>query len=199
MKTIVMDTSNQYLVVALYQDGQCLEFVQEEGNRRQSEYALLRLQELLQNQNMELLDFDEIVITIGPGSYTGERVALTIAKTLASISNIKCKTVSSLKAYAGLNKAVSILDARSKKMYVGVYDHGKSVIEEMLLPCDQFETFMKDYQDYPVTGDVNMIGKEKEPIKLYENIYQLSTLEDYVSNMDVLVPHYIKEVEARKL
>ena len=199
MNSIVMDTSNHYLVVALYQDDRCLDFIQEEGNRRQSEYELVKLQELLDRQEMELLDFYEIIITIGPGSYTGERVALTIAKTLVAVSSMKCKVVSSLKAYAGYDKAVSILDARSKKMYVGVYDNGKNVIDETLLPVDQFDTFIKQYPDYKIVGDVSLIGNKKTEVRLYETIYELSKLEDYVSNMDKLVPHYIKEVEARKL
>ena len=33
MKTIVMDTSNIYLVIALYEDGQCIDKYQEKGNR----------------------------------------------------------------------------------------------------------------------------------------------------------------------
>lgn len=199
MKTIIMDTSNKYLVVALYQDDQCLDFIQEGGNQRQSEYAILRLKELLSRQHIALLDIDQMVITIGPGSYTGERVALTIAKTLATVSNIKIKTVSSLKAYAGLHKAISILDARSKKLYVGVYDKGQDVIEEMMIPVEEFFQFARLYPNYPLVGDVELVGKERKEVKLYETIFTLSKLEDYVEDIDALVPHYIKKVEAKKL
>ena len=38
MKTIVMDSANKYLVVALYENQKCLASLQEEGNRKQSEY-----------------------------------------------------------------------------------------------------------------------------------------------------------------
>ena len=44
MKTIVMDSANKYLVVALYEDQKCLASLQEEGNRKQSEYAIVYLQ-----------------------------------------------------------------------------------------------------------------------------------------------------------
>ena len=40
MTSLIMDTSNQYLMVALYRDGQCLEMVQELGSKRQSENAI---------------------------------------------------------------------------------------------------------------------------------------------------------------
>ena len=130
MKTIVMDSANQYLVVALYEDGKCLDKIQEIGNRKQSEYAIVYLEKLLKKHHLQVLDFDEMVITIGPGSYTGVRVALTIAKTLAAVSSIKIKTVSSLKAMAGFKKAISILDARSQKIFLGVYNEGKVVVED---------------------------------------------------------------------
>ena len=57
--------------------------------------TIVYLQKLLQENYLKMSDFDEMVITIGPGSYTGVRVALTIAKTLNATMNIKVKTVSS--------------------------------------------------------------------------------------------------------
>ena len=129
MKTIVMDSANKYLVVALYENQKCLASLQEEGNRKQSEYAIVYLQKLLQENHLKMSDFDEMVITIGPGSYTGVRVALTIAKTLNATMNIKVKTVSSLKAMAGMKKAISILDARSHKLFLGIYNEGKVIVD----------------------------------------------------------------------
>ena len=90
MKTIVMDTSNAYLVIGLYEDDQCIDKYQADGNRRQSEYALTHLDEMLKT-SLGSFNVDEMIITIGPGSYTGQRVALTIAKTLAAISKIKSR------------------------------------------------------------------------------------------------------------
>ena len=70
MKTVVMDTSNAYLVIALYENDKCLEQYQEFGNKKQSEYAITYLDEMLKRNNFNILDFDEMIITIGPGSYT---------------------------------------------------------------------------------------------------------------------------------
>lgn len=49
MIRLIMDTSNQYLMVALYQDDQCLEVKQEMGFKRQSENAIPYLASLLEN------------------------------------------------------------------------------------------------------------------------------------------------------
>ena len=65
MKTIVMDSANKYLVVALYENQKCLDSLQEEGNRKQSEYAIVYLQKLLQEIHLKMSDFDEMGITIG--------------------------------------------------------------------------------------------------------------------------------------
>ena len=184
MKTIVMDSANKYLVVALYENQKCLASLQEEGNRKQSEYAI---------------DFDEMVITIGPGSYTGVRVALTIAKTLNATMNIKVKTVSSLKAMAGMKKAISILDARSHKLFLGIYNEGKVIVDDCLINIDEFENYQKQYSDYEIVGDTHLVGIPEKEVDLADHIYTLSTLEKEIENVDGLVPRYIKEVEAKKI
>ena len=92
MKTIVMDSANKYLVVAIYENQKCLASLQEEGNRKQSEYAIVYLQKLLQENHLKMSHFDEMVITIGPGYYTGVRVAITIEKTLKETMNINEKS-----------------------------------------------------------------------------------------------------------
>ena len=199
MKTIVMDSANRYLVVALYEYGKCLDKIQEIGNRKQSEYAIVYLEKLLKKHHLQVLDFDEMVITIGPGSYTGVRVALTIAKTLAAVSSIKIKTVSSLKAMAGFKKAISILDARSQKIFLGVYNEGKVVVEDCMTTLDQFDHYRQLYPDYEVVGDVSLVNMEGQCGDLAHLIYELSKIEEYRSDVDHLVPEYIKDVEAKKI
>ena len=73
------------------------------------------------------------------------RVALTIAKTLNATMNIKVKTVSSLKAMAGMKKAISILDARSHKLFLGIYNEGKVIVDDCLINIDEFECVIYKY------------------------------------------------------
>lgn len=196
--TLVMDTSNQYLGIGLYRGDEKLEAILVNESKRQSEYAIPKLQEILKHQNVSLMDIDEMVITKGPGSYTGERVAMTIAKTLAVIAPVKIKVVSSLAAYAGNSKAISIIDARSHKLFVGVFDQGKNVVEEQLMSIDDFEDLRKHYPDYKIVGDGELVGVESDNSQLVENIFALSKKEEPVEQPDLLVPQYIKEVEAKK-
>lgn len=199
MLQLIMDTSNQYLVVALYEDEKCLESIQELGSKRQSENAIPYLEKLLKKYNKELLDVDEMVVTIGPGSYTGERVALTIAKTLSVISSVHIKAISSLAAYAGLEKCVSVIDARSQKVFVCTYNHGKALMPEQMIEISQFSQLMNDYQGYQVVGQSEVVDFPLHEVNLAAHLHELAKLQDAVDNVDALVPRYLKDVEAKKI
>ncbi|MEG0592587.1 MAG: tRNA (adenosine(37)-N6)-threonylcarbamoyltransferase complex dimerization subunit type 1 TsaB [Coprobacillus sp.] len=199
MTSLIMDTSNQYLMVALYEDGKCLESIQELGSKKQSENAIPYLASLLEKHHKELLDIDEMIITKGPGSYTGERVAMTIAKTLSVIAPIKIKAISSLKAYAGMNKCVSVIDARSQKVFVGVFNEGKEIIKEQLVSIDEFNSFKKDYNDYMVVGQCDVVAYPDKEVDLGNNLYELSKDEEAIDNVDALTPYYLKDVEAKQI
>lgn len=199
MTSLIMDTSNQYLLVALYEDGQCLESIQEMGSKRQSENAIPYLETLLKKYHKELLDIDEMIITRGPGSYTGERVAMTIAKTLSVIAPIQIKVISSLAAYAGFKHCVSVIDARSQKVFVCAYDNGKPLMKEQLIPISDFALLMKDYEDFLIVGQSDVVGYPIHEVDLAKHMYELSLNEEPIENVDALVPCYLKDVEARKI
>ena len=199
MLSLVMDTSNQYLLVALFKDDELLDSIVELGSKRQSENAIPYLEKLLNKHGLELLDVEEMIITRGPGSYTGVRVAMAIAKTLSVISPIRLKTISSLAIYANQQKCVSVLDARSKKVFVCAYDKAKAVCEEQLVAISDFEEFMKSYEGYSVVGQSDLVGYPLLEVDLARNMYLLAKNEEYIEHIDALVPCYIKDVEAKKI
>ena len=194
----VMDTSNSYLAVGLYQDNVCLEAFQEKGSRRQSEKAIPTLKEVLDRHHIALKDVNEMIITSGPGSYTGVRVAMTIAKTLAAVSDVRIKSVSSLAAYAGMNQAFSVIDARGHKVFVGVYENGLPLIKEQVVTLEDFAQLRAEYEDFELVGEVGCLGLDEKECDLCANIYALGQMADPIKNVDLLVPTYIKDVEAKK-
>lgn len=199
MIKIILDTSNQYLVVGLYKDEQCLGRIQELGSQKQSENAIPYLEKLLSQNHIELLDVDEAIITRGPGSYTGVRVAMSIIKTLSVLTPLKVKAISSLKAYAGFDKCISVIDARSKKVFVCLYDQGKALMDETLMTIDEFKEFRKKYNDFKVVGQGHIVDEDGQEIDLVTHLYDLSFIEEEVDNIDALVPCYLKDVEAKKI
>ncbi|MDY3676528.1 MAG: tRNA (adenosine(37)-N6)-threonylcarbamoyltransferase complex dimerization subunit type 1 TsaB [Catenibacterium mitsuokai] len=198
MISLVMDTSNSYLAVGLFKDNMCLEAFQEKGSRRQSEKAIPSLKEVLDRHHIALKDVNEMIITSGPGSYTGVRVAMTIAKTLAAVSDVRIKSVSSLSAYAGMNQALSVIDARGHKVFVGVYENGLPLIKEQVMTLEDFAQLRAEYEDFELVGEVGCLGLDEKECDLCANIYALAQMADPIKNVDLLVPTYIKDVEAKK-
>lgn len=198
MISLVMDTSNSYLAVGLFKDNMCLEAFQEKGSRRQSEKAIPSLKEVLDCHHITLKDVNEMIITSGPGSYTGVRVAMTIAKTLAAVSDVRIKSVSSLAAYAGMNQALSVIDARGHKVFVGVYENGLPLIKEQVMTLEDFTQLRAEYEDFELVGEVGCLGLDEKECDLCANIYALAQMADPIKNVDLLVPTYIKDVEAKK-
>lgn len=198
MISLVMDTSNSYLAVGLFKDNMCLEAFQEKGSRRQSEKAIPTLKEVLDRHHIALKDVNEMIITSGPGSYTGVRVAMTIAKILAAVSDVRIKSVSSLAAYAGMNQALSVIDARGHKVFVGVYENGLPLIKEQVVTLEDFAQLRAEYEDFELVGEVGCLGLDEKECDLCANIYALGQMADPIKNVDLLVPTYIKDVEAKK-
>lgn len=198
MISLVMDTSNSYLAVGLFKDNMCLETFQEKGSRTQSEKAIPTLKEVLDRHHIALKDVNEMIITSGPGSYTGVRVAMTIAKTLAAVSDVRIKSVSSLAAYAGMNQALSVIDARGHKVFVGVYENGLPLIKEQVVALEDFAQLRAEYGDFELVGEIGCLGLDEKECDLCANIYALGQMADPIENVDLLVPTYIKDVEAKK-
>ena len=198
MISLVMDTSNSYLAVGLFKDNMCLEAFQEKGSRRQSEKAIPTLKEVLDRHHIALKDVNEMIITSGPGSYTGVRVAMTIAKTLAAVSDVRIKSVSSLAAYAGMNQALSVIDSRGHKVFVGVYENGLPLIKEQVVALEDFAQLRAEYGDFELVGEIGCLGLDEKECDLCANIYALGQMADPIENVDLLVPTYIKDVEAKK-
>ena len=88
MLTLCMDTAYKYLSLALIEDGKIIAAIDEECFKKQSELIFVRLGDLFDIANKEPLDIDSVCISEGPGSYTGVRIAMSIAKTICEVANL---------------------------------------------------------------------------------------------------------------
>lgn len=193
MYSLFLDTSTKYLCVGLALDNKVIYKYQEEAIRKQSELTIPKLKEMLSNMNISLNDINEVCVTIGPGSFTGIRIGMCIAKVLASINKIPLKAISSLNAYANIGKKIVILDAKANRVYIGIYNNNVNVIDETVMEIDKFKELLDDYKDYEVVLDSDLIGIKSSPIDVIENMNRISKNINPVDNVDVLVPIYLKE------
>ncbi|WP_342506672.1 tRNA (adenosine(37)-N6)-threonylcarbamoyltransferase complex dimerization subunit type 1 TsaB [Sporosarcina sp. FSL K6-2383] len=134
-----IDTANTPLSVAVVRDGELLVEEISAMAVNHSLRAMPAIEELLAKAGLEPANIDAIAVSEGPGSYTGVRIGVTIAKTLAWTLGKPLVGVSSLKVLAtnalfftGL--ICPIVDARRNNVYAGAYrlDAGKlmEVIED---------------------------------------------------------------------
>ena len=161
-----IDTANTPLSIAIIKDG---EILVEENNSmaiNHSLRAMPAIEELFNKANIVPSDIDSIAVSEGPGSYTGVRIGVTIAKTLAWTLKKPLVGVSSIKSLAtnclffdGL--LCPIVDARRSNVYAGAYrfENNKlvSVIEDGHFSIGELIEKLKDY-NCPVL----FIGKDTE-------------------------------------
>ena len=120
MYRLLLDSSDINLLVGISKDDKVVYRHFEYAWQRQSEYMIPEIEKALLNVGITLKDIDEVVVGIGPGSYTGVRIALTIGKTISLAKKIPIIEMSSLNAIAGAKgRKMSIIDARSKRCNVG--------------------------------------------------------------------------------
>ena len=193
MNSLFIDTSTKYLCIGIAKDNNVIYKYQQEAIKKQSELTIPFLKKALDENNLTLNDIDEVNVTIGPGSFTGIRIGMCVAKVLASMKNIPLKAISSLNAYASLGKKIVILDAKAKRVYLGIYNDNVKVIDEMVVEIEIFKEMLKDYDGYDVVLDSYLIGLESEEIDVIENMNRISKTIQPVDNVDALVPIYLKD------
>lgn len=98
MNYLLIDTSNQPLSVALMQDEKVL--IEQTTNIKQNHSVQLmpEIQKLFEQSQVDKQEITDIVVAEGPGSYTGLRIGVTVAKTLAYALQTRLYGVSSLKS-----------------------------------------------------------------------------------------------------
>lgn len=200
MKLLAFDTCLDKTYVTLYADNEFTnKVILSNDNNYHSAYLISTIVDILKSKGLTPSDINYIATDIGPGSFTGIRACVTVARMLAQQLNIKTIGVSSLEILSrilGENDLVA-LDARKNKAYLydkkvlGAIDleevdntiKGKRLITDDSL-LERFKTLSSEaisYQqnDYPLGEILAKIAIEK--IKNNEN-----------SDWRILKPLYIQ-------
>ncbi|WP_318617167.1 tRNA (adenosine(37)-N6)-threonylcarbamoyltransferase complex dimerization subunit type 1 TsaB [Sporosarcina sp. YIM B06819] len=132
-----IDTANTPLSIAIVKDRELLVEETSAMAINHSLRAMPAIEELLAKVGIAPSQIDAIAVAEGPGSYTGVRIGVTIAKTLAWTLGKPLVGVSSLKALAAnalfFNGLIcSIIDARRNNVYAGVYQLNAGELMEVI-------------------------------------------------------------------
>ena len=195
MITLCMDTSSQYLVIALIRDDQIVAKFQEKCWKKQSEELFPRLMDLMKEAGLEPEDIGQVVVSEGPGSYTGVRIAMTVAKVFCAMRNLPIATVGTLQLFAGMEpRARVVLDARGGRVYTAVYEYGVLSGTVEAKPCGEVKAEILEAET--VIGDGSLVGREDQIPDLAENFLAVKDQWKYAENVHLVKPEYLKSSES---
>lgn len=171
MYQLLLDSSNIFLSVGLAKDGKVFDKICYEAWQRQSEMMVTEIDNILSRNNIVKAELDGVVVGIGPGSYTGVRIGVTIAKTIAYSLGIKLYSKSSLSLLKHREiPTICVFNARSGRSYFAVYE-GKKVIEkDSVLENEKVIEYIKEHPNYLVHGDTYQLGLESGKFDIIENL-----------------------------
>lgn len=113
------------LGVYVVKDKELFSFV-DENQKRHTDDLLVVVDKLLNDADLKINQIDNFCVTVGPGSFTGIRVAISMVKGLAVNSNAKIYAISNFDCFDKINdNAVYVLDGFSNFVYARFNRHGE--------------------------------------------------------------------------
>ena len=155
-----IETATKICSVALSDSGTLLDSLDKQPSEYiHGEYLTLFIEELLQNGNKTFQDLDAISVSIGPGSYTGLRIGLAVAKGLCFGLKIPLITVETLDSLLALGRKVhpdqnlcAVLDARRMEVYSKIISSEETVVSDTEATIIDESTFT-DFEPFVCFGD----------------------------------------------
>ena len=194
MKTLLLDSSNTDLNIAICIDNEMKYVVSYPCWQRQSELMIPELEKGLKELNLSLKEFDEVICGIGPGSYTGVRIALTIAKTICTLTKTKLKVVSSLRIMGDKeSKYIALMNARSGRSYVGVYDKENVVVSDTIMTNDEVIEYINNHPDFEVICDYLYLEISAKKPDILKGLLSFKDIIEPVEDVLSIKPVYLKD------
>lgn len=223
MKTLAIDTSNQTLAIAVIDGQEILGQSQTMAIKNHSSALMPAIDLLMQSVGVLPQQLERIAVAQGPGSYTGLRIGVTTAKTLADTLHIPLVGVSSLKNIAAncvgvLKVIVPLFDARRNNVYAGGYRWQEGELQsvipdqhvalptllhalaelhtEVLFVGADAAKFAPQITEAMPSAQINHVSLWNYPNGVV--LAELSETEEPVSSIHDFVPEYLKLVEAEE-
>lgn len=203
MRILYIDTSSSYLYTSIVENDKLISEIKEEFGQSLSEVALPRIVSMFEDNNLSPKDIDKIIVVNGPGSFTGIRIGITIAKIYAWSLNIPITTIYSLEAMAISSPKdtyhVPILNARRGYVYTAIYDED---YKEVLKPCHILLTDLQEKLDN--IGNYELISNDEfDDLELNSYSPDMVKVVNYFKDKENINPHavnpeYLKLTEAEE-
>lgn len=220
MNILAIDTSTYVMGIAVMKNDTLSGEIITNVKKNHSVRLMPSLDYLMKDIDIEPQTVDQVVVAKGPGSYTGVRIGLSTAKSLAWALNIPIKGVSTLKTLAYQMRDTPhficpFIDARREAVYTGLYKWEDNqmiqVIEDQYVSLEKWLSGLKE-QNRSVTFVSPDLANHKEKILhtlndlayIPEAPYHvprpsdliLASMNQEVDNVHTLTPKYLRLAEA---
>ncbi len=211
MKILAVDSAIGTCSVAVFDGDVSLSLKEEMRVSKQAESLVMLVEAALDEAKLGYGDIDLLVSTVGPGSFTGLRIGMTVIKGIALVTQLPTIGISSLQtiALAGQNtnggEIVSILNAMRSQLYIQRFDSSACPLSDAeLINMADIESYVKD-------GDI-IVGNAEEIItdKLSSEVRYVYTMPNAkeaamwaaslyseIPESQDLVPLYIRQPDAK--
>ncbi|MBK5202858.1 MAG: tRNA (adenosine(37)-N6)-threonylcarbamoyltransferase complex dimerization subunit type 1 TsaB [Prolixibacteraceae bacterium] len=176
---INIESSTEICSVSLSEKGKIVDFKENKEGRNHARLMAVYIQNLMTKNNIDYKLLDGVAVSKGPGSYTGLRIGVSIAKGLCYAQDIPLIAISPLQAmsdYVRLNKSkfnlpdnnkliyAPMIDARRMEVYTASYDINNKEIKPVCAKVLDKDSFKEELEKYPVAFFGNGSEKAKKVI-----------------------------------
>lgn len=162
MLVLGIDTSSRFLGLGLWNGQGLADKILEDGGLTHSERLLPKMVDLLEKNGVDIKDIDKVVVTIGPGSFTGIRIGVATANAISLGLEIPVVGISTLEAMAyGVKDyndlIICTMDAQRECFYTLFlkFENGKlcKLSKEVVSTKEEIIDFAKKYEKVMLLGD----------------------------------------------
>ena len=184
MYSLLIDTHDTNINLVLFKDGKSIKIIKKASLMSHSIYVMPLIKEMINDEKIEKKDIKEIIVVNGPGSFTGVRIGITIAKTWALCMKTKLKVISSfdILTYSFAHDSIIFGIPDPKGYYVARYDSNNLLLEDY-----------KYYTKMECSEFIDNIVLENSVKIDYDKVYK------YASGLQDLNPHLAKPLYIKKI
>lgn len=204
MRTLYLDTSSSFLYFGIVDDDKLVCEIKELLGKDLSTLTLYKIENQMNLKNINPNSINRIIIVNGPGSFTGVRIGITIAKTWAWALDIPIIPISSLEAMAlssstNCNFLIPLIDARRGYVYTGIYDDSyELILKNQYIKLETLKIAVQKLGDsyiYITNDSFDFFCEKYNPniLKIVLNSLNKKSLNPHILDAD-----YLKNTEAEE-
>lgn len=185
MFSLVIDTSQKQQYIGIYKNNILINSISEETQNSHLEIIHENLKKLLEETNVTYNEFEKVIVVNGPGSFTGVRIGLMVAKVIACEFKIPLFTISSLLLLSTSHLDKSTLKVKFSKIKNYVINYkvkcNKIVEYEQLSQIDKNDVTIEMFQNYDNIFSHSYLLKEESYLDVEPNYIE--------------TPNYVKKLK----